>query len=86
MIDHIYRVFLRTGAIQHVIASTVQIHGDHLVFLNSRGVLTALFLLDIVHTWGSVTKRDGYIGKTETAERSDEWSPHLSPSGTDSIQ
>jgi hypothetical protein len=51
MVDHNYRVRLTTHTVQHVIASTVQLHGDHLVFVNSKGQLTALFLKDLVRSW-----------------------------------
>jgi hypothetical protein len=51
MVDHNYRVRLTTGTVQHVIASTVQLHGDHLVFVNSKGQLTALFLKTLVKSW-----------------------------------
>jgi hypothetical protein len=51
MADHNYRVRLTTHTVQHVTASTVQLHGDHLVFVNSKGQLTALFLKDLVRGW-----------------------------------
>jgi hypothetical protein len=51
MVDHYYRVRLTTQRVQHVIASTVQLHGDHLVFVNSKGQLTALFLKNLVRSW-----------------------------------
>jgi hypothetical protein len=51
MFDHNYRVRLTTQTVQHVIASTVQLHGDHLMFMNSKGQLTALFLKDLVRSW-----------------------------------
>jgi hypothetical protein len=51
MVDHNYRVRLTTQTAQHVIASTVQLHGDHLVFVNSKGQLTALFLKNLVRSW-----------------------------------
>jgi hypothetical protein len=51
MLDHNYRVRLTTQTVQHVVASTVQLHGDQLVFLNSKGQLTALFLKDLVGSW-----------------------------------
>ena len=51
MADHNYRVRLTTHTVQHVTASTVQLHGDHLVFVNSKGQLTALFLKDLVRSW-----------------------------------
>jgi hypothetical protein len=50
MVDHNYRVRLRTQTVQHVIASTVQLHGDHLVFVNSKGQLTALLLMNLVRS------------------------------------
>jgi hypothetical protein len=37
-------VYLTIQTVQHVLASTVQLHCDHVVFVNSRGQLTALFL------------------------------------------
>jgi hypothetical protein len=38
-------------AIQQVIAVTAEIHGDHLVFLNSEGKLAAVFLMEMVESW-----------------------------------
>jgi hypothetical protein len=35
-------------------AASVEIHGDHLVFLRSDGELSALFLLEIVKDWSEV--------------------------------
>jgi hypothetical protein len=36
----------------HIVqAATAEIHGDHLVLLNSRGQLAALFVLDVVESW-----------------------------------
>jgi hypothetical protein len=51
MADQTYRVHLTTGTVQHVTASTVQIHGDHLVFLDSKGKLAALFFTGLVRSW-----------------------------------
>jgi hypothetical protein len=51
MLDHTYRVRLTIQTVQHVIASTVQIHGDHLIFMNAKGQLAALFLKDLVRSW-----------------------------------
>jgi hypothetical protein len=51
MVDHNYRVRLKTQTVQHVIAATVQLHGDNLVFVNSKGQLTALFLKELVRSW-----------------------------------
>jgi hypothetical protein len=51
MVDHNYRARLTTQTVQLVIASTAQLHGDHLVFVNSKGQLTALFLKELVRSW-----------------------------------
>jgi hypothetical protein len=37
-----------------VIAASVEIHGEHLVFLRSDGSLAALFVLEIVESWSEV--------------------------------
>jgi hypothetical protein len=42
------------GHIRTVIASTVEIHDEHLIFCNSKGDMTALFLLEIVESWNEV--------------------------------
>ena len=34
-----------------VIASTVEIHDEHLIFCDSEGRLAALFLLETVESW-----------------------------------
>jgi hypothetical protein len=34
-----------------VIAATAEVHGEHLVFLNSEGQPLFLFLLEIVESW-----------------------------------
>jgi hypothetical protein len=39
---------------QPVTAASVQIHGEHLVFLRSDGSLAALFVLEIVESWSEV--------------------------------
>jgi hypothetical protein len=41
--------------IQPVIAARAEIHGDHLVFLDSDGRLAALFLLEMVQSWDEVS-------------------------------
>jgi hypothetical protein len=51
MVDYNYRVRLKNQTVLHVIAATVLLHGDHLVFVNSKGQLTALFLKDLVRSW-----------------------------------
>jgi hypothetical protein len=37
-----------------VIAAGFEVHCDHLVFLNSRGELLFLFLLDTVESWNEI--------------------------------
>ena len=61
MVDHNYRVRLTTQTVQHVIASTVQLHGDHLVFVNSKGQLTALFLKNLVRSWNMLPNPDDTV-------------------------
>ena len=39
---------------QLVIATNAQIHGEHLVFTDSRGRLSALFLMEIVEGWSEL--------------------------------
>lgn len=38
-------------ATRTVIAASAEIQGDHLVLLDSKGVLAALFLLDMIESW-----------------------------------
>jgi hypothetical protein len=40
---------------QSVIASTVEIHDEHLVFCDSERKLASLFLLEIVHSWNEIS-------------------------------
>ena len=56
MADKRYLVSCKTPEIstQSVVAASCEVHGEHLVFLNSRGELAAMFLLEIVESW-SVT-------------------------------
>jgi hypothetical protein len=37
-----------------VIASTVEIHDEHLIFCDSEGRLAALFLLEVVESWSEL--------------------------------
>jgi hypothetical protein len=39
-----------------VVAESTQIHGEHLVFLNSKGDLAALFLLEVVESWSELSE------------------------------
>jgi hypothetical protein len=45
------RFKIRQMPMQPVIASIVQIQGDHLVFLDSDGKLVALLLMVLVESW-----------------------------------
>ena len=49
-----FLIRLRSNAIQHVRAATVEIHGEHLVFLKAKGKLAALFLFEIVESWSEI--------------------------------
>jgi hypothetical protein len=42
---------LPSRAVQHVIAASLEIHGEHLVFFNAEGELAAMFLMEIVQSW-----------------------------------
>jgi hypothetical protein len=46
--------------IQHVIASSVEIHGEHLALLDSDGKLVALFLMDDVQSWNVLPNTESY--------------------------
>ena len=48
---HLLRLKPPTLGIQQVLASRVEIHGEHLVLLNSEGKLAALFLAQVVQSW-----------------------------------
>jgi hypothetical protein len=39
---------------QTVTAMSAEIHGDHVVLLNSEGKLAALFLAEIVESWSEL--------------------------------
>ena len=53
MADKTYLIWLKPSAItsQLVIAASVEIRGDHLIFLRSDGSLAALFVMEIVEGW-----------------------------------
>jgi hypothetical protein len=40
---------------QLVVAESTQIYGEHLIFLNSKGELAALFLPEIVEGWSELS-------------------------------
>jgi hypothetical protein len=43
------------GAVQTVVASTVETHDEHLIFCNANGDLAALFLLEVVQSWNELS-------------------------------
>ena len=61
MANKAYIVRFRPPALsvaQPVIASTVEIHDEHLIFCDSEGKLAALFLLKIVESWSGFQMPD----------------------------
>lgn len=56
MADKTYIVRFRRPdrSIATFVASRAEIHGDHIVLLNSHGQLAALLLLDIVESWNEI--------------------------------
>jgi hypothetical protein len=53
MVDQTYLVtFKQPDAMaESVIAATAEIQGAHLIFLDAKGKLAALFLLELVQSW-----------------------------------
>ena len=53
MTEKTYLVRLKAPslALQQVTASRFEIHGEHLVFVDSQGNLAALFLMELVESW-----------------------------------
>jgi hypothetical protein len=63
MNDKMFQVVLDPAILspRHCIASRAEVHGDHLVLLDSEGKMAALFLLDIVESWNELGPvRDEY--------------------------
>ena len=50
------------AAIQTVVASTVEVLDEHLVFCDAKGKLAALFLLEAVQSWNELSR----IGQSAT--------------------
>jgi hypothetical protein len=48
---YLVRMKLPHSSLQHVIATKAEIRGDHLVFVDAKGQLAALFLMEIVQSW-----------------------------------
>jgi hypothetical protein len=53
MVDQTFLVTLKapSRATQHVVASTGGVRGDHLVLLDAKGNLAAMFLVELVESW-----------------------------------
>jgi hypothetical protein len=53
MVDQTYFVTMRlpSHAIQQVFAATAEVRGSHLVFVDAKGNLAALFLRELVESW-----------------------------------
>jgi hypothetical protein len=45
-------------AIEAVIAARVEVYGEHLGFVNSKGELAALYLFEIVESWSELPSTD----------------------------
>jgi hypothetical protein len=58
--NYLVRIKPPSGAFQHVTAVRAEIHGEHLVFLNSEGKLAALFLMEIVESWNEINEGTEY--------------------------
>jgi hypothetical protein len=58
MTDKVYLVRFKPPEVgtQLVVAERVQIHGEHVAFLNSKGELAALFLLEVVEGWSELSE------------------------------
>jgi hypothetical protein len=53
MVDQTYLVTFEQPDVmtESVIAATAEIQGAHLIFLDAKGKLVALFLLELVQSW-----------------------------------
>ncbi len=53
MSNTLYRIAFKdvTMEPQEICAAAVQIHGEHLIFLDAGGKLVALFYLEVVESW-----------------------------------
>jgi hypothetical protein len=59
MSDKRYLLKLKSPGLsfRSIVATTAEIHDDHLVLVNSEGKLAALFVLDIVDCWLEIEER-----------------------------
>jgi hypothetical protein len=54
MPNRTFLVRLKSDAIQQVRAASIEVHGQHLVFLTAKAKLVAVFLLDLVESWNEI--------------------------------
>ncbi len=60
MVNQTYLVALKLSQdVQHVVAATIEVHGEHLVFLNAERKLAALFPMKIVQSWSVLNHGTG---------------------------
>jgi hypothetical protein len=59
MSEIVYLIRFKPAAIgpQTMVAATAEIHGEHLVLLNAKGQVNALFLMDTVESWSEIPSR-----------------------------
>jgi hypothetical protein len=57
----VYLIRFKPAAIrpQTMVAAAAEIHGEHLVLLNDKGQINALFLMDAVESWSKLPGRRG---------------------------
>jgi hypothetical protein len=58
MVDKTYIVKFKPpalGVVQTVVASTVEVHDEHLIFCKANGALVALFLSEVVQSWNELS-------------------------------
>ena len=51
---YLVKFLARSLADQHLYAAKVEVHGQRLAFIDSKGKLAGLFLLEIVQSWNEL--------------------------------
>jgi hypothetical protein len=66
MVDQTFFVTMRppSHAIQQVFAATAEVRGSHLVFVDAKGNLAALFPLELVESWSVLPTKMPVHGAT----------------------
>ena len=59
MNENVYLIRFKLAEIspQTLVATTAEIHGEHLVLLNDKGQINALFLMETVESWSELPSR-----------------------------